>query len=915
MADDDEELAKAMALSLEEEEKEDMLQPQQSIEFERWDRDVAGADETEANIRASCTPQDPYVDFQFPPSKKSLWNDPREAEIWVCLSCSHENPVPAIRKPPTSMEEAVAMQSALDSVRCGKCSKQPVHFQMSRLTHLRPMLWLRPGERCEACEMVWGAQAMMFGAQDGGKELVSRQCTHFLRDGMSLTTVGNPWVVIRGEARPDDVMQGALGNCWWGGALSVVALHPHLIENLFVTKQYNPLGYYRIRLFHSGRWCEMLVDDALPCTQAWEGKVEGSTVHYSIGGECTFGLPRRHSLWVPLLEKASAKLHGSYIALQAGRTGEAMESFTGCTTLDLPLHVSAAARERQAARVGEVQERRTRALLSGGDPSEISDAENEIMDDDELWIRLLSFNEVGFLIAAGCNADAIGWQKQALADKMGLQGQHAYAVLDVRQVEHQGKMLRLLKLRNPWGDRSPISYRGDFGPQDNTNWTYGLKRELKAITASGEWMEDPRSVFWMTFADFRQYFYMATVCRLRTGWHEAGEKAWLMSDLGPGEFFEVSVFTKTRADISLWQERNRMREASILAKSTHVDVGFTVLRKKGGDGAEEEWECYHKDWHVKRSRGEVASCDDGELFLDGGYVYRVVPLSVGLMQASQQARALRSVRLRVLSNKPVEVAKRTATWRDIAMAMHAGARKVSRPRTITGTRAKHWFLKEGGGAACVVETADESVVLNWEFVDPIGCLSSRPGNQLSGITVVPPNTRIVLASVAYVGDQTQWGWACSPLPYDATTAACAQPNLGLHLELPVTAVTRSAEIPPPDPELLAKAPPPTPPGAEDDDAAELAAAIAMTSPDGGDDDDAELAAAIAMTSPDGGGGDDAAELAAAVEMSLDESSEDQEAELRKAIAMSAAEDPSTGVTEADAMSPEMLEALKLSMQQ
>jgi hypothetical protein len=37
--------------------------------------------------------------------------------------------------------------------------------------------------------------------------------------------------------------------------------------------------------------------------------------------------------WVPLVEKAFAKLHGDYSSLNGGRTGEAIEDMTGSVSL------------------------------------------------------------------------------------------------------------------------------------------------------------------------------------------------------------------------------------------------------------------------------------------------------------------------------------------------------------------------------------------------------------------------------------------------------------------------------------------------------------------------------------------------------------------------------------------------------
>ena len=69
-----------------------------------------------------------------------------------------------------------------------------------------------------------------------------------IRDDVTLQFSTVPWVVFRGDPRPDDIRQGGVGNCWFVCALSCLAEYPHALKQLIPIPEYNPAGAYQVRL-------------------------------------------------------------------------------------------------------------------------------------------------------------------------------------------------------------------------------------------------------------------------------------------------------------------------------------------------------------------------------------------------------------------------------------------------------------------------------------------------------------------------------------------------------------------------------------------------------------------------------------------------------------------------------------------
>ena len=124
---------------------------------------------------------------------------------------------------------------------------------------------------------------------------------------------GLAWHVFNGDPRPSDVSQGMLGDCWLISALAVLAERPQLLREIMISDRLNDRGAYGVKLCKDGVWQAVIIDDYFPCSS----------------GTLAFSEARRGALWVALIEKAYAKLHGSYAAIESGRITEALSTLTG----------------------------------------------------------------------------------------------------------------------------------------------------------------------------------------------------------------------------------------------------------------------------------------------------------------------------------------------------------------------------------------------------------------------------------------------------------------------------------------------------------------------------------------------------------------------------------------------------------
>ncbi|XP_047444824.1 calpain-10 [Mugil cephalus] len=259
------------------------------------------------------------------------------------------------------------------------------------------------------------------------------------------------------------VKQGLLGDCWFLCACTFLLKSKQLLNKVLPPDQpqwgdSSYRGSFRFCFWQRGHWTEVTIDDRLPCIN--------SSLCFS----------RCHSptaFWVALLEKAYAKLYGSYEQLWAGQVSEALVDLTGGLTEHWSLGDFGLEEEEEGERTEQ--------------------------DSDQVRRRRLDLNLL-YPVRDDCALSCSTHSTPGGVSE--LDQYHALTVmewLDVKKLS-EGEV-RLLRIRNPWG-------RCCWGGA----WICGAgwstvdpvcASDLRARVAEGE--------FWLDEAEFMTHFDDVTV--------------------------------------------------------------------------------------------------------------------------------------------------------------------------------------------------------------------------------------------------------------------------------------------------------------------------------------------------------------------------------------------------------------------
>nr|XP_009291546.1 calpain-1 catalytic subunit-like isoform X1 [Danio rerio] len=262
--------------------------------------------------------------------------------------------------------------------------------------------------------------------------------------------VSDPNLIVDDVSRFDYAQGSVLGNCWFLASIGALTFEKDIMKQVLpaeqsFTKDY--AGIFHFRFWRFEKWIDVVIDDQLP----------------TIDDELLFVCSKTsNEFWPALLEKAYAKVCGSYADLNAGFISEALMDFTGGTHMYYTLS-SAPADLWKIMECAFI----SKTLIGCGSNSEGSPEENELLH--------------------------------------GIIADHAYTVTGVFEVISEENPVQLVRLLNPWGEEE---WQGDWS-DESPLWETVCEEARKCCR---EVLNDGE--FWMSMEDFTRLFESIDICCL-----------------------------------------------------------------------------------------------------------------------------------------------------------------------------------------------------------------------------------------------------------------------------------------------------------------------------------------------------------------------------------------------------------------
>ena len=385
-------------------------------------------------------------------------------------------------------------------------------------------------------------------------------------------------------ASSGDVIQGALGDCWFLGALSVVGTREKETQELFWgLDEFKEYGIYVCRFYKDHQWRYVIIDDRIP---VWDNE-KPSPVFASCKDV--------NEIWVPLIEKAYAKLHGGYKNLIRGHLHLALADLTGFTPM---LKIFKPGFQGYTGNSYHCQS------LSSQTDHKVK-KEDEV---NELWKTIVQYIEWGALL--GCSIQQLpGVERKAVESEMGkgLILGHAYGLINAASISTQPRetgsitiegQTDLIEIRNPWGHKE---WTGNWSDERKEREEY--KKEIKTKFAQGNetvTVNRGDGTFFMSKEDFFfQFTHLFIAFPPREDWKNVIYHSRFDSDrsgprksktwtLNPRLSFDLEKETRLLISLQLPDLRLSYGYNYISRKTPCQLIAFDIVKRKALEEADKQ---------------------------------------------------------------------------------------------------------------------------------------------------------------------------------------------------------------------------------------------------------------------------------------------------------------------------------------
>lgn len=283
-----------------------------------------------------------------------------------------------------------------------------------------------------------------------------------------------------------DLKFGSMSDGVFAGALALISIHP-CVENLMIDINNMDKGYVAFQFFKNGEWQYVVVDTLLPYSEINKSH---------IFTECM----DNKEYWVQLLEKAYAKLNGSYENIQGMDIKEVLVD------------------------------------LTGGVSDRIVFSDNTKFMDDNVYPMLDSSIKQHFIVGCIKRVENKSLAAKDVGEK-GILENYYHGIMGNWEFPQQDGVIKLIKIRNYWGVEG--NWSGDWC-NHGEDWDRNKDiREALMPDQKNKGKDDQDQMQWfLKYEDWCKEFNQMIICKVFPSWkHYSVHGVWSGKSAGGSKEF------------------------------------------------------------------------------------------------------------------------------------------------------------------------------------------------------------------------------------------------------------------------------------------------------------------------------------------------------------------------------------------